>query len=78
MTIRSRLLTLALAVAAFGVQAQQSDKVNLGVAIPAATHAFTAGIVFSLIFDKVSFMRRTAWSLLERLSSRLSEVLRRW
>ena len=46
MNIRSRLLTLALAAGtAFAAQAQDK-KVNLGVAIPAATHAFTAGIVF--------------------------------
>ncbi|HEV7912331.1 MAG TPA: substrate-binding domain-containing protein [Albitalea sp.] len=47
MTIRSRLLLVAAACtfAAFGAQAQ-ADKVNLGVAIPAATHSFTAGIVF--------------------------------
>jgi len=50
MKIRSRLLALGLAAAAGiglspAVQAQ-ADKVNLGVAIPAATHSFTAGIVF--------------------------------
>jgi ribose transport system substrate-binding protein len=49
MNIRSRLLTVAIAaagsLAAFGAQAQASN-VNLGVAIPAATHSFTAGIVF--------------------------------
>ncbi len=50
MMIRSRLLALGLAAAAgfglaTGAQAQ-ADKVNLGVAIPAATHSFTAGIVF--------------------------------
>jgi ribose transport system substrate-binding protein len=48
MNIRHRVLALALAAAgAFGVTATQAQtKVNLGVAIPAATHAFTAGIVF--------------------------------
>ncbi len=49
MNIRSRLLTLALAAGtAFAVTTvhAQDKKVNLGVAIPAATHAFTAGIVF--------------------------------
>jgi ribose transport system substrate-binding protein len=51
MNIRSRLLTLAIAAAgalgaATGAHAQANDKVNLGVAIPAATHSFTAGIVF--------------------------------
>jgi ribose transport system substrate-binding protein len=51
MNIRSRLLTLAIAAAgalgaAAGAHAQANDKVNLGVAIPAATHSFTAGIVF--------------------------------
>ena len=52
MKIRSRLLALGFAAAAglglaTAAQAQaQADKVNLGVAIPAATHSFTAGIVF--------------------------------
>ena len=49
MNIRSHLLTVAIAavgsLAAFGAHAQASN-VNLGVAIPAATHSFTAGIVF--------------------------------
>jgi len=49
MNIRSRLLAVAVAaagsLAAFGAHAQAST-VNLGVAIPAATHSFTAGIVF--------------------------------
>ncbi|HSW08797.1 substrate-binding domain-containing protein [Aquabacterium sp.] len=50
MTIRSRLLAATIAAsatlaAATGVQAQ-ANEVNLGVAIPAATHSFTAGIVF--------------------------------
>ena len=50
MNIRSRLLAAAIAAtaglaAATGAQAQASE-VNLGVAIPAATHSFTAGIVF--------------------------------
>jgi ribose transport system substrate-binding protein len=49
MKIRSHLLTLAVtAVATLGAGAvhAQDNKVNLGVAIPAATHSFTAGIVF--------------------------------
>jgi ribose transport system substrate-binding protein len=47
MTLRSSLLTFAVAAfTTFGAHAQPSSKVNLGVAIPAATHAFTAGIVF--------------------------------
>src|SRR5688572_16764961 len=52
MKIRTRLLALACAAAgAFGTTAQaqaqaQAGKVNLGVAIPAATHSFTAGIVY--------------------------------
>ena len=50
MKIRSRLLALGFAAAAglgLATAAQaQADKVNLGVAIPAATHSFTAGIVF--------------------------------
>ncbi len=50
MSIRSRLLAAAIAAtaalaAAAGAQAQ-TNEVNLGVAIPAATHSFTAGIVF--------------------------------
>jgi ribose transport system substrate-binding protein len=45
MNFRSRVLALALTAAAFGAQAAAGD-VNLGVAIPAATHSFTAGIVF--------------------------------
>jgi len=51
--MRQRIRVIALAAAAaaaFGagsVQAQTAPKqVNLGVAIPAATHSFTAGIVF--------------------------------
>ena len=50
MKIRSRLLALGLAaVGTLGLATSaqaQADKVNLGVAIPAATHSFTAGIVF--------------------------------
>src|SRR5436305_8026843 len=49
MNIRSRLLAFTVAATALGMavgaQAAASD-VNLGVAIPAATHSFTAGIVF--------------------------------
>ena len=50
MKIRSRLLAIGLAaVGTLGLATSaqaQADKVNLGVAIPAATHSFTAGIVF--------------------------------
>jgi ribose transport system substrate-binding protein len=50
MNIRSRLLGLALAAScafgAAGLAQAQAANVNLGVAIPAATHSFTAGIVF--------------------------------
>jgi ribose transport system substrate-binding protein len=49
MNIRHRLLIVAIAaagsLASVGAFAQ-ADTVNLGVAIPAATHSFTAGIVF--------------------------------
>jgi ribose transport system substrate-binding protein len=50
MVIRSRILALAIAAigsfAAMPPALAQKTDVNLGVAIPAATHAFTAGIVF--------------------------------
>lgn len=49
MKIRSSLLAAAITAAATlaGTAAHaQDNKVNLGVAIPAATHSFTAGIVF--------------------------------
>jgi ribose transport system substrate-binding protein len=52
MKMRFRLSALAAAAAAVvcasstTAWAQQKNEVNLGVAIPAATHAFTAGIVF--------------------------------
>jgi ribose transport system substrate-binding protein len=51
MSNRSRRLVLAaaaaLALGAGAAQAQQAgNKVNVGVAIPAATHSFTAGIVY--------------------------------
>src|ERR1700752_2102880 len=51
MKFRSRLLALAVAAAGLpfassSALAQEKKEVNLGVAIPAATHAFTAGIVF--------------------------------
>lgn len=50
MKIRSQLLALTIAATgALGATTAahaQADKVNLGVAIPAATHSFTAGIVF--------------------------------
>ena len=50
--VRRRLFVAgaALVATAFALHGQpasaQADKVNLGVAIPAATHSFTAGIVF--------------------------------
>ena len=45
---RRALLAAAAVTAVLGAPAAQAqaDKVNLGVAIPAATHSFTAGIVF--------------------------------
>ena len=45
---RRCVLTLALAASSVGATAQSSaqTKVNLGVAIPAATHGFTGGIVW--------------------------------
>ena len=45
---RRALLAAAALTAVLGAPAAQAqaDKVNLGVAIPAATHSFTAGIVF--------------------------------
>ena len=45
---RRALLAAAALTALLGAPAvgAQADKVNLGVAIPAATHSFTAGIVF--------------------------------
>src|SRR5262245_39864133 len=52
MKFRTRLLALAvtaaagLSFAASGALAQEKKEINLGVAIPTATHAFTAGIVF--------------------------------
>jgi ribose transport system substrate-binding protein len=50
MTFSFRLLALTLAGAAtLGLATPshaQADKVNMGVAIPAATHSFTAGIVY--------------------------------
>jgi len=48
MNIRHPLLALAIAAtgAFAALPAQAQKQVNLGVAIPAATHAFTAGIVF--------------------------------
>jgi ribose transport system substrate-binding protein len=48
LTTRRALLAAAALAAVLGSPAAhaQADKVNLGVAIPAATHSFTAGIVF--------------------------------
>lgn len=50
MTFRSHLLALAVAatcaLGAAPTARAQASNVNLGVAIPAATHSFTAGIVF--------------------------------
>ncbi|MGA0570717.1 substrate-binding domain-containing protein [Variovorax sp. VNK109] len=46
-TRRTHLLTaIALAAAAFASPAMAQNKVNLGVAIPAATHSFAAGLVY--------------------------------
>ena len=46
-TRRTHLLTaVALAAAAFASPAMAQNKVNLGVAIPAATHSFAAGLVY--------------------------------
>lgn len=42
----TRRTVLALAVAATSLPALAQNKVNLGVSIPAATHSFTAGIVW--------------------------------
>jgi ribose transport system substrate-binding protein len=48
LTQRRALLAAAALTALLGAPAAQAqaDKVNVGVAIPAATHSFTAGIVF--------------------------------
>ena len=49
MTRFNRRITLAAAAAAFALNAlpaRAAEAVNLGVAIPAATHGFTGGIVF--------------------------------
>lgn len=51
MRFKSRLFAIALTatgalLSSSGALAQAKNDVNLGVAIPAATHAFTAGIVF--------------------------------
>lgn len=48
MTIRTRLLALAIAASATlgSTAAWAQNKVNLGVAIPAATHSFAAGLVY--------------------------------
>ena len=48
MTIRTRLLALAVAATATlgSTAAWAQNKVNLGVAIPAATHSFAAGLVY--------------------------------
>lgn len=43
---RRTVLALALAASSAGALAQANKKVNLGVAIPAATHGFTGGIVW--------------------------------
>ncbi|UEM04615.1 substrate-binding domain-containing protein [Skermanella rosea] len=48
MTLKSCIVAMAAAAVAFGAPAAAfaQNKVNLGVAIPAATHSFTAGIVW--------------------------------
>ena len=46
MKLITRRTVLALALAASSVGAFAQNKVNLGVAIPAATHGFTGGIVW--------------------------------
>ncbi len=46
MRLITRRTMIALALAASSVGALAQNKVNLGVAIPAATHSFTAGIVW--------------------------------
>ena len=46
MKLITRRTVLALALAASSAGAFAQNKVNLGVAIPAATHSFTAGIVW--------------------------------
>jgi ribose transport system substrate-binding protein len=46
MKLITRRTILALALAASGAGAFAQNKVNLGVAIPAATHGFTGGIVW--------------------------------
>ena len=43
---RRTILALALAASSVSMSAMAQNKVNLGVAIPAATHSFTAGIVW--------------------------------
>ena len=43
---RRTILALALAASSVSMSALAQNKVNLGVAIPAATHSFTAGIVW--------------------------------
>jgi len=45
-TTRRTILALALAASSVSMSALAQNKVNLGVAIPAATHSFTAGIVW--------------------------------
>ena len=47
-TVLAQALAIALAAGSIGAHAQTAapQKVNLGVAIPAATHSFTAGIVW--------------------------------
>ena len=45
-TLKSLLAAGALALASFATPAAAETKVTLGVAIPAATHGFTAGIVW--------------------------------
>jgi ribose transport system substrate-binding protein len=46
MKLSTRLLAIAATAAAFAAPAMAQNQVNLGVAIPAATHGFTGGIVW--------------------------------
>ena len=62
MTSSTRRLLIASTVLALAapVAALAQEKVNLGVAIPAATHGFTAGIVWWANEAKAELERRRA------------------